>query len=106
VIIFVIWFAFAGSKAMLIGPLTEEEDFVDPSHPSTIISNIMKNNFSASDDSYLGVQFVMGVKDINRTGENMWVADYVGTAIMDPDFNASCLRCQTFLLEFCDNLRK
>ena len=48
----------------------------------------------------------MGVKDINRTGDNMWVADFVGEAIMDPDFNASCLRCQTFLLDFCNSLRK
>lgn len=66
----------------------------------------MKDNFTASDDSFLGVYFVMGVDDINRTGENMWIADFVGTAMMDKNFNASCLRCQTFLLEFCDNLRK
>jgi len=34
VILFAIWFAYAGSKAALIGPLTEEEAFIDPNHPS------------------------------------------------------------------------
>jgi hypothetical protein len=77
----------------LIGPLTEEEVFIDKNHPSTIIANIMKDNFTQSDDTFLEVQFVMGVKDINRTGDSMWISDFVGEAIMDPKFNASCLRC-------------
>jgi hypothetical protein len=55
VIIFVVWFSFAGSKAMLIGPLTEEENFIDPTHPSFIIANIVKENFTANGDSFLQV---------------------------------------------------
>ena len=65
----------------------------------------MKNNFT-SDEDYFNVYFTMGPNGINRTGENMWVSKFVGEAEMDPNFNASCLRCQTFLLEFCDKLRK
>ena len=40
---------------MLIGPLTEEEAFTDETHPSTIITNIIKDNFTQSDDTYLTV---------------------------------------------------
>ena len=46
VILFTCWFIYAGKQAMLIGPLTEEESFIDKNHPSTIITNIIKNNFT------------------------------------------------------------
>ena len=55
VILFMCWFIFATKQAMLIGPLTEEESFIDKSHPSTIITNIIKDNFTQSDDTYLTV---------------------------------------------------
>jgi len=46
VILFVCWFIFAGKEAIKIGPLTEEENFIEKSHPSMIIENIMKDNFT------------------------------------------------------------
>jgi len=46
VFVFTCWFIFAAKQAIKIGPLTEEENFIDKNHPSTIIADIMKDNFT------------------------------------------------------------
>ena len=86
------WCAFALYRTCLIGPLTKPEEMVSIDHPSQASLKVLKQNF-VSQFSKIQVDFVFGVKDIDRTGESMWNSSFIGEAIMDPEFDASCKEC-------------
>jgi len=64
----------------------------------------MAESFISSDQEKPSVHFIFGVKDIDRTGDSMWNAVFVGEAILDPEFNFSKVENQQFLFDFCTDL--
>ena len=106
VILVIVWFQFALKHALNIGPLTESEEFVSADHPSQRSIQIQKNNFTRFEPDYSTVNFNFGALTINRTGDDRWNSKFVGSAIMDPNFDPKCESCQKALKNFCRELRK
>ena len=104
IMIFTIWVVFASFKAFQIGPLTEAEKFVDDDHPIMLPFMTINNQFPANVESYKKVHYYFGVKDIDRTGESMWDAVFIGEPIMDNQFDMSSVESQTYLQSFCQDL--
>jgi len=55
--------------------------------------NIMLFNFTKALNSNADVFYFWGIKDIDREGESMWVPDYIGNPVLDPEFSISCKEC-------------
>jgi hypothetical protein len=53
----------------------------------------MLYNFTKARNSNADVFYYWGVKDIDREGDSMWVPDYVGKVVLDPEFSISCQEC-------------
>ena len=83
------WCIFAAFKVAEIGPLTEPEEIVDINHPSQKSQKILQQNF-VSQFSKINVDFIFGVKGIDRTGDSMWDSFFIGEAILDDKFDAGC----------------
>lgn len=105
IVITIIWLVVAGYFASKLGPLTEQEKFVDDSHPVQRPLTVLAKDFNTRSDSKPTVQLFFGIKDIDRTDSSMWVSDFVGEAILDEDFNIGIPDSQKFLNEFCNDLK-
>lgn len=86
-ILSVIWFVIATEQALLIGPQTKPEEFVDPESEIMISYTIMINDFDASENNKKSVNLFWGVKGIDRTGENQWDPIFVGVPEWDTSFD-------------------
>jgi hypothetical protein len=54
----------------LLGPQTEQEEFIDPEHPAVVVYSRMNNEFPAPKERRTAVDIYWGVKGIDRTGES------------------------------------
>lgn len=107
VLVTLLWFQFAVSKAVELGPLTEEEVQISKDEPVMYTSNLLAQNFTQANPKLVTVNFVFGVKDINKTGgDSLWNSSFVGEVIFDPDFDPKLQRVQTAMKSFCLQLRK
>ena len=58
-----------------------------------IISKIMSENFTelVEKSDMISIKMIWGLSDIDRTGDNPWVPDFVGKLIFDDEFNPATI---------------
>ena len=56
-------------------------------NPMQVPYELMQNNFTKSDSVSSIIYISLGMEGIDKTNNNMWRSDILGTAIPDSDFN-------------------
>lgn len=56
-------------------------------------SNLISQNFTVANPRYVTVNFVFGVKDIDKSGgDSLWNSSFIGEVVFDPDFKPELTR--------------
>ena len=70
-----------------MGPQTEEEEFIDPENPLIKTFVIITEDFGSTEMIKTKVDYLWGVKDIDRSEETFWNASYIGEPVFDEKFD-------------------
>ena len=109
--VLVVFFAIFGIGAIVIasniGPLTEQEEYLDYDTPIMVTQKLVEDNFlsTSSLKESLVVRLNWGVKGLDRSDVGAWDPKDMGELIWDEDFNVAPKANQQNLIDLCIDLR-
>lgn len=101
------WSIVSCVLATKLGPLTKEESFLPPEHWAEEYLDLATKGYNSGDqDLSLEMEIFWGVKGINKGDVDQWDASDMGKIKWDSNFNLADPNAQTYLFDFCQDLRK
>jgi len=71
-----------------------------------IVLKLFGDHFEMNDEGKVKVNFFFGVQEANAEYQEQWESVFMTKPVFDKNFDVSCIECQQYLLDFCDDLQK
>ena len=86
-LVVIAWAAFAIWRAILMGPLTETENYLPESHYLSQAFDMADKYYAGDDESAIKVHLMFGIKGIDKDGVGIWDPSELGKLEYDDNFD-------------------